>query len=70
MAGKCCVPGLYPSFYKHPLLLSLCVWLFRLHLSLCTMYVQCPQKPEEGIGSSWPEVTGNVSYHVGVEMGT
>lgn len=39
MAGKCCVPGLYPSFYKYPLLLSLCVWLFCLHLSLCTMCV-------------------------------
>ena len=30
----------------------LCVWMLCLHVCLCILYVQCPQKPEEGIRSS------------------
>jgi hypothetical protein len=33
------------------------VWIFCLHLSLCTMWSQCPRKPEEGGRSSGAGVT-------------
>lgn len=34
-----------------------CVFPFYLYVCLCTMYVQCPWKPESGVRSSATEVT-------------
>lgn len=41
-----------------------CMWVFHLHICLCTVYVQCLQKLEENIGSPGTELLVVVSYHV------
>lgn len=41
----------------------LCIWV-------CTLCVQCPQRPEEGVGSFASVSTDVVSCSVGVEDGT
>lgn len=32
---------------------TLCVWVLRQHVFLCTMCMPCPWRPEESMGSPW-----------------
>lgn len=43
--------------FKNTDLHFLCVWVFCRHVGLCAMYVQCPKKPREGVGSHGAGVT-------------
>lgn len=41
-----------------------CVWVFYLHVCLCSMYIQFPQKPEKDIRSLGVEFQTVVIYNV------
>lgn len=42
------------------------VWMFCLCVCMCTIYMQCPQRPKDGVRA--PR-TGGVSLHVGAQGG-
>ena len=53
---------LSPQLLKHSIFkflrdLLLCIWVFFLYVSLCTVCIQCPRRPKEGINSSGIGVT-------------
>ena len=64
------VPFLHLAIHLEFLLVFLCV-VFGLHVRRCTIYVQYPWRPEEGVGSP---ITGSsyrvVRGHVGSNPGS
>lgn len=58
-------PSSWGEVWRAFLFLILCAWLFCLHIRLCTMCVQQPQKPEEGVESPGTEVTEGCHPHYG-----
>lgn len=47
-----------------------CVWVFCLHVHVCTAWVQGPWRSGEGIGSPRTGITDTVNHHVGAENWT
>eukprot|EP00073_Rattus_norvegicus_P019278 XP_006228535.1 PREDICTED: B-cell lymphoma 3 protein isoform X1 [Rattus norvegicus] len=54
-----CLPsaGINGVHHHHPALFFDCTWMFCLHISLCTRYLQCPLRPEESIRSPRTGIT-------------
>lgn len=53
------------SFFKKTFIFVLCIRVFGLNICLCTTYVQCPQSPEESVGSMKLELQIGVSHSMG-----